>query len=144
MHWVVLGSLPNPGLEGAARTTPGNALGLRHDFLASLGGEAAARFSDGQQVQVALPDGTATGLTARAAQIEEVEKGLPFDALFEPPTDDRVAYAYAALRCDGDQSAWAEFGSDDGAAVWLNGKEIHRYQGPAARSSWARTCSPCP
>ena len=35
-----------------------------------------------------------------------------------------VAYARTWVRCEQDQAAELELGSDDGAKVWLNGKEV--------------------
>jgi CubicO group peptidase (beta-lactamase class C family) len=97
---------------------------LDHDYLASIGGEAAPRIDatttldvDGKRLSVkeAQPDG---------------ERGLDLKAFYKDGTDFQVAYAYGELTWPRSEVVKASFGSDDGAAVWVNGERIHRLVTP--------------
>ncbi|MEI7634401.1 MAG: TIM-barrel domain-containing protein [bacterium] len=55
--------------------------------------------------------------------------------VFGKPHDNAVAYALACLNASRDTTATLAIGSDDGVAVWLNGKEIHRVETGRAYTS---------
>jgi CubicO group peptidase (beta-lactamase class C family) len=117
-RFLVLGPIPVLGKE----TYPHQS--LDHDYLEALGGESAARFE------------TTTGLKTpngllRTRAVSASPAGIDFVKLYDSDpndtsdTNDKVAYAYAEIVVDRAQPATALFGSDDGAAVWLNGKRVH-------------------
>lgn len=121
----ILGPLPSlAGPDKDARA------GLDHDYLEALGGEARARLDGATTVVV---DGRT--FTARDATLGRTFT-LDFARLFAAPvspgpaiaadTDLKTAYAYAEWTVDRPVHALAVFGSDDAAAVWLNGELVHR------------------
>ncbi|HEY3594497.1 MAG TPA: serine hydrolase [Polyangiaceae bacterium] len=121
-QWWVIGPFPNGlGPDGRRR------LGLDHDFLVELGGEAEARITRATVV---------SQLEARAASLD-VAGMLDFRAMFQTDTDLKVAYAYAEWDVAAAAEAHAVFGSDDGARVFVNGREVHRLVTPA------RSVEPC-
>jgi CubicO group peptidase (beta-lactamase class C family) len=111
----VLGPFPRLPAAGA-----GGRPGLDHEYLAALGGEPRVRLDAGATV---LLDGHA--LTARDATLDRASV-LDFTKVFPGDTDESTAYAYAEWTVDAAGRALALFGSDDGAAVWLNGQLVHR------------------
>jgi CubicO group peptidase (beta-lactamase class C family) len=112
--WV-LGPFPVP--TGAGQK--GHA-GLDRDYLAELGGETKARLDANAKVASA-----GAVFTAQEASLES-SSILDFAKVFRGDTDGKVAYAYSEWSADGAGKVLALFGSDDGSAVWLNGREVHR------------------
>jgi len=112
--WV-LGPFP---VSSATETEP--SARLSHDYLSALGGEASARFQRNTALAVA-----GKPLATREAKLDE-RATLDFVKLFGENTDHQVAYAYAEWTAPRADTELALFGSDDAAAVWLNGREVHR------------------
>jgi putative membrane-bound dehydrogenase-like protein len=50
------------------------------------------------------------------------------------PNDNVVAYAYAEVTSDASRDATLQLGSDDTIAVWVNGKQVHAFDGSRAWS----------
>ncbi len=119
--WVLLGPFPSPtlaqpvGPEGVTRA------GFDKDYLAFLGGEAAAKLRVG--MNVAAPEGGPKPVTVAVAP--GAQGFVDMKAAF-PVSDQMVGYAYGVLESDKDQTLTVQFGSDDGAIVWVNGKQVHR------------------
>jgi CubicO group peptidase (beta-lactamase class C family) len=112
----VLGPFPNRlALDKKGRP------GLDADYLTSIGGEAAARF----ELTTTVPSGDGA-VTVREAELDSAST-LDFAKLFGADADSKTAYAYAEWAVDVSRTALAIFGSDDGAAVWLNGRKVHRF-----------------
>jgi len=63
---------------------------------------------------------------ADAGAAADQEFFIDFDEVFGRRVYDGVAYAYTLLHAPRDMKATLAIGSDDGAAVWLNGEEVHR------------------
>jgi CubicO group peptidase (beta-lactamase class C family) len=114
-RFLVVGPFPN-ALGSDAKGRPG----LDRDYLARLGGEAAARFD--ANTKVAWEGQT---FSAREATLDALST-LDFVKLFGADTDQKTAYAYAEWTAGKPMRALALFGSDDGAIVWLNGRQVHR------------------
>ncbi|HEX9618894.1 MAG TPA: serine hydrolase, partial [Polyangiaceae bacterium] len=100
-------------------------LGLATDYLDTLGGEANAVLAAG--TELALKGGPGGVLRAREAKPNDASI-VDLAALFGEGTDMKIAYAYAELESAEATKALALFGSDDGAAVWLNGRQVHRVE----------------
>jgi len=116
-RWLALGPLPALSGERAHAS-------LDHDYLGTLGGEASVHIDASSKLQL-------EGQTLSARSVEARAGIVDFAALYGGTpdthvTDNRVAYAYAELEAPQASTALALFGSDDGAAVWLNGKRVHR------------------
>lgn len=90
------------------------------DYLSAAGGEAAFR----------IEPTTSVSFDGRVVPVREVEldasSRLDLGKLFGGQTDAETAYAYAQWPVAKPEKALAVFGSDDAAAVWLNGQEVHR------------------
>jgi small subunit ribosomal protein S20 len=113
--FLVVGPFPN-ALGSDAKGRPG----LDRDYLTTVGGEAAARFAASTTVAW---EGQTFG--AREATLD-ARSTLDFVKLFGADTDRKTAYAYAEWTAGKPIVALALFGSDDGAVVWLNGRQVHR------------------
>ncbi|HOU91718.1 MAG TPA: serine hydrolase [Polyangiaceae bacterium] len=124
--YFVLGPFPKLAGETSAHES------LDHDYLAPLGGEAAARIDAGTTL-------THAGVAVRSVGVASPEGVVDLAALYQPlagagaaapsavpPTNDKVAYAYAELELPAAELGHARFGSDDGAVVWVNGARVHR------------------
>jgi CubicO group peptidase (beta-lactamase class C family) len=88
--------------------------------LVPLGGEAIARIDESARVESNQKTFAAREATLDAAWTLDLAK------LFGADTDHRTAYAYTEWVVDKPGKALAIFGSDDGAIVWLNGRQVHR------------------
>lgn len=108
-RWLALGPFAQAGSREAS---------LDHDYLTVVGGEAAARID----AKTALEGGRQSVMPVEA----DAERGVDFAALYEKDTDFQVAYAYGELTWPRAEVVAASFGSDDGAAVWVNGQRVHR------------------
>jgi hypothetical protein len=75
------------------------------------------------------PDFEMQGMKWRSAQSTGLV--LDLDGLFNP-NENVVAYAHVYVHSDAAQRAQLRLGSDDGAAVWHNGKLIYRSEVPRA------------
>jgi CubicO group peptidase (beta-lactamase class C family) len=117
-EWTVLGPFPNPE-QGGKR------LGIDVDCLGSLGGEARAEFAAGLTLSSA--DGVEAPLPA--SKIEAPDGHVDFERAIGK-LDHRLAYALAHLNSDRDQEIRFYLGSDDGAKVWVNGRQVLRVVTP--------------
>jgi len=113
--FYVLGPFPNaPGKDAKGRP------GLDCDYLSALGGEAAVRLDGRTTVEW-----DANRFTAREAKLGPASS-LDFASVFGEDSDQKTAYAYAEWSVATPLTVLALFGSDDGAAIWLNGRRVHR------------------
>jgi CubicO group peptidase (beta-lactamase class C family) len=110
-RWRVLGPFAQAGASREAA--------LDQDYLTALGGEASARIEPSTTLEIG-------GKRLSAAELPGADNTVDLQALYENDTDLKVAYAYAELEWPRDEVVQASFGSDDGAAVWLNGELVHR------------------
>ena len=117
-EWTVLGPFPNPEQGG-------NRLGLEVDYLGSLGGEARAELAAG--LTLSSVDGVEAPLPA--SKIETTDGHVDFEKAIGK-LDHRLAYAQAHLNSDRDQEIRFYLGSDDGAKVWVNGRQVFRVTTP--------------
>jgi len=116
-RWLVLGPFAQ---EGASRDAA-----LDHDYLGALGGEAASRFEATTTLE-------AGGKRLSAAELSaDDENAVDLQAFYKDDTDRKVAYAFGEIEWPRDEVLQASFGSDDGAAVWVNGERVHRFVTPA-------------
>lgn len=113
--WIVLGPFTSP-LAGDGKTRQG----MAQDLLTSLGGEAAAVLTAESRVTWQGKTHVAKPALADKAGVVDL---LP---LYQGDSDMKVAYAYAEVTIGAVARALALLGSDDAAAVWVNGKEVHR------------------
>jgi hypothetical protein len=114
-RWLVLG----PFGQGEPRATA-----LDRDFLLTIGGEGAPRIDASTRLTLDdRPIGVKT-VEADAAHSVDLEK------LYGGDTDFQIAYAYGQMTLEQATRARASFGSDDGAAGWVNGTRIHRLVTP--------------
>ncbi len=56
---------------------------------------------------------------------------MDLQAFYPGDTDRKVAYAYGEMEWPRDEAVKVSFGSDDGAAVWVNGQRVYRFVTPA-------------
>lgn len=119
-EWLVLGPFPNEKLDEPEPPEGVTRSGFQTDYLKALGGEASAAVTEG--TQIALPD---TVITAVAVEADEAGT-VDFMSMY-PEDEYSVAYAYAAVRVEGDLEAHLLVGHDDCAKIWLNGELIHRH-----------------
>lgn len=111
-RWVVVGPYANPyGSDTGEKV-------LLEDLLL---GEATLRLVSGITVKERIAKEVASD-DATGVDFNEAFGGGPFS--------DTVAYAYCEVPAPDERDLFADFGSDDGARVWLNGVEIHRHIGP--------------
>ena len=105
---------------------------LDHDYLRELGGEATATLAERQSITVEGQSLTVRSVEASQAIVDLVAhfqggSSAPKSASEKPAVDtnQKIAYAYAEFEVPEAMSALALFGSDDAAAVWLNGERVH-------------------
>jgi CubicO group peptidase (beta-lactamase class C family) len=113
-RWLVLGPF--------AQTGPSREAALDRDYLASLGGEATARIMASTTLEL---DGKRQSVVELSA-----EGSVDLQALYKDDTNLKVAYAYGEIEWPRDEVVQASFGSDDSAAVWINGARVHRLVTP--------------
>jgi dienelactone hydrolase len=107
--WLVLGEFPNPDKQGFDK-----------DYLTEHGGEAKIRPVEGMTHQ--RPDGSIAKWTKF-----HTKKVVDFIEAFRGrPNEHVVGYAYTTISRSQAGNIWLSLGSDDGVAVWLNGKSVHR------------------
>jgi len=95
----------------------------RQDFLAPMGGEASARPFPGMKFTGS--DGTEhTWIKYDSPKSDE----LDFKTIFEPHIT-AVAYAYCTIDSPDDRQVTGLLGSNDGATLWCNGKEVFHFHG---------------
>src|SRR5512144_1762624 len=114
-HWLILGEFPNPDRKA-----------LDVDFLGAQGGEAKVRPVAGMSVK--RPDGSQAVWTDYQSRDNAIDL---LRALPGRPSNNVVAYAYATVERSAAGRVLLSLGSDDGVAVWVNGKRVHR--NPATR-----------
>jgi CubicO group peptidase (beta-lactamase class C family) len=115
-QWLVLGPFPRGDRSADAA--------LDHDYLAPIGGEPATRIEASTTLEVG---GKRLSVTPFEA---DPERGVDLKAFFKDGADLQVAYAYGEIDWPRDEVVEATFGSDDGAAVWVNGRRVHRLVTP--------------
>jgi len=93
------------------------------DFLTPIGGEAMARPFPGMKFT------DTTGVERMWTKYDSPTKGeVNFKTIFEPNIT-AVVYAYCVIESAEEQQVTALLGSNDGATVWCNGKEVHHVHG---------------
>jgi hypothetical protein len=93
------------------------------DFLGPIGGEASARPFPGMTFT------DTTGVERMWIKYDSPTKGeVDFLTIFDPNIT-AVAYAYCVIESPSKQEVTALLGSNDGATVWCNGKEVHHVHG---------------
>jgi len=93
------------------------------DFLGPIGGEADARPFPGMKFT------DTTGVERMWIKYDSPKKGeVDFLTIFDPRIT-AVAYAYCVIESTTPQYVTALLGSNDGATVWCNGKEVHHVHG---------------
>jgi hypothetical protein len=93
------------------------------DFLGPMGGEAEARPFPGMRFT------DTTGVDRMWIKYDSPKEGeVDFKTIFEPHIT-AVAYAYCTIDAPEDMEVTGLLGSNDGATVWLNGKEVHHFHG---------------
>ncbi len=122
LGWLVLGPLPNPGMPHTS------CQGFDTDYLAPVGGEAAAVPSEGQTI-------TAGGRTYRWRLAPLDARGRVDFVKALGSSRPGVAYAYATIESPVAQDARVLLGSDDGVKLWVNNALVHtnhvgRWLGP--------------
>ena len=126
-QWLVCGVFPNPPQTGGpkvGRTTAHQVGGgYDTDYLASMGGESAARPAEG--AEVARPDAA----PATWRKIASDDDAMDFRVLFaEQAVEQVVAYAFTTVRREQAGKAVLSLGSDDSVKVWLNGELVHDHR----------------
>jgi CubicO group peptidase (beta-lactamase class C family) len=122
-QWIVLGPFENnevrEDLPDGTRHT-----GFYTDYLESIGGEEKAILRAGSEVVFKDADGTEQKAVAKHAEAKwknVVDLREVFGKL-----DNKVAYAFCFIKSKTDQKVFFNFGSDDGAKVWVNDKLVHK------------------
>jgi len=93
------------------------------DFLAPVGGEADAQPFPGMKFT------DEKGQERIWIKYDSPKLGeIDFKTIFEPHIT-AVAYAYCTIDSPAKQQVTGLLGSNDGATVWLNGKEVHHFHG---------------
>ncbi len=93
------------------------------DFLGPIGGEAAARPFPGMTFT------DTTGVERMWIKYDSPKMGeVDFLSIFDPSIT-ALAYAYCVIESPLQQQVTALLGSNDGATVWCNGKEVHHVHG---------------
>jgi hypothetical protein len=107
-YWLMAGSFP---IDTFAEYSP--------DFLASMGGEANARPFPGQQFLAS------SGKEYMWDKYDSPTLGeIDLESIFEPHIT-AVAYAYCTIDAPEAMEVTALLGSNDGATIWCNGKQVH-------------------
>jgi len=107
-YWLLTGSFP---IQSFDEYPP--------DFLGPIGGEAHARPFPGMTFT------DTTGTDRYWTKYDSPLQGsLDFTTIFEPK-ETAVAYAYCTIDAPEEMTVTALLGSNDGATVWCNGKEVH-------------------
>jgi predicted esterase len=119
-RWLVCGPFASPPRTEAAPERLPSGQGFDMDYLAGMGGEAAARPQAGTAFR--NPDGSAGTWKPydSPADIVDLLQALP-----GPQAEHVVAYAYATVRRDSPGRAALALGSDDSVKVWVNGALVH-------------------
>jgi outer membrane protein assembly factor BamB len=111
-NWLILGPFPSQSLGT--------------DFLAGIGGEAAAQLTPGMKLQYKLPTGEAADARTGPAT---ANAGASVVRLQDPTTDGKTnsAYAFCWLRSDKARMLRGIYGSGGGGQrIWINGKLVCR------------------
>jgi CubicO group peptidase (beta-lactamase class C family) len=123
--WLVIGPFPaDRAAEGKLRP------GLERDYLTAAGGEAQAKIAADTTIAVDQAQFAVKAIALNEWGAIDFVKVYDADTNATTDTDLKVAYAYAEWSVPAAATLRALFGSDDGAAIWLNGKEIHRIATP--------------
>ncbi len=108
-YWLMVGSFTLPTFDA-----------YTHDFLEPMGGEASARPYPGEKF---------TDENGIERMWDKYDAPRPPEVnlreIFEPKIT-AVAYAYCTIDTPEDMQVTALLGSNDGAAVWCNGEQVHR------------------
>jgi mannan endo-1,4-beta-mannosidase len=124
LAWLVAGPFPNVGALELKGT------GFRTDYLNP---ESSATAVEGQIIPAIPFEKQQDRALIKPRRkgwrlgIADPKTGLDLDRLLNGSTPG-IAYCYAELVSPSDQTAKLLFGSDDGAKVWINGKQIFEKQ----------------
>ena len=117
--WLLLGPFFSPSNGGTGWRLHDRPDGLDRDFLAPVGGEAAADPRAGDTV----PNQSGAPLTwTRHRSVADL---VDLAAVFGPNNANVVAYAYTIVEAPEPMLALLGVGSDDGVAIWLGGERVH-------------------
>lgn len=120
--WIVAGPFPNqptdePLPDGTRQR------GFYTDYLAAMGGESKAVLAE--QAAIIYQDEQNKLHSIKPQRTKANDAGIiDFEKIFGQ-IDHKVAYAFCYIYSDADQQAHFLFGSDDGAKIWINGKQVH-------------------
>lgn len=128
--WVVLGPFNIPGAS-ADDVVKNLHIGLEHDYLTSLDGEAKAVINTDQKFE-SKEAKVASGVITPRLITAGMEGDCPlvwFNYIFtgegsESTPDFSVAYVFSYIDSDQNQKCSFSFGADDYARIWINGKLV--------------------
>ena len=120
--WIVVGPFPN---QPTKETLPDGSsqLGFYKDYLDSIGGESKAILD--KNLTIVFKDQYNKRHTIQPWFAKAGDNGIVDFEKIIGKVDHKVAYAFCYIYSDVDQEAIFLFGSDDGAKVWINGKQVH-------------------
>ena len=128
---LILGPFPNPKIDDPAED-PVSRQGYNIDYLAAIGGEAAAVLTP--KTAVTYDDGQ--GHTGQAqTQTLGLTRDRRVDLKKAFPQGKGVAYAFCYLVSERDQTARLELGTNDCSKVWVNGALVHAHWNETGDSS---------
>ena len=122
-EWLVAGPFPNPKTANAPAGRPSRA-GFDTDYLAPIGGEAAAALTPQTAIPYTDEHGQARTITVKTVAVKQ---GQVVDFMEVFGRGGGVAYAFCYLASDGDQTAHFDLGANDCSKVWVNGRLAHQY-----------------
>jgi hypothetical protein len=111
-RWHILGPFDRPGAQGLAKVFPPES---KIDFTATYDGKDGKKTGWRTYRRIVNPGDDLTS-----------EFLVDFDDVFGKRVNDAVVYGFVYLDAAQDVDATLALGSDDGVAIWLNGKEIYR------------------
>ena len=129
--WLVAGILPSPLLP--SRNEDGSSrAGFHTDFLTSIGGEAAARPSEG--TEFALSDGTTRRFERHDWEDDYINLADLYGGQAEVCT-----YLYCELESPVEQEVYLHAGTNDGGKIWVDGQLVitHPHDRTAMKSQHA-------
>ncbi|HEX9653208.1 MAG TPA: beta-N-acetylhexosaminidase [bacterium] len=116
--WLLCGSFPNPKKElGLSSHEPGGCVGFDTDYLTASGGERGVQPRADEMVT--RPDGSTVAWKVHTSTTAEVDLQNLFDQ-----NSRTVAYAFASIESQKEQTVTAGFGSNDGIKIFLNGDQV--------------------
>ena len=115
-EWLVSGEFPSPRVSAPPPEGPTGA-GFNVDYLASLGGETAARPTLG--TTISLPGGKSYGFSRHQWEKPYID----FNLISKTPRDVCI-YIYAELESPVEQVVYAHVGTNSAGKAWVGGKPI--------------------